>query len=320
MTIEVIEAGLHSTIQDAGRSGYQSYGFSLSGPMDEYAAQLANILVGNPMKQELLELSFIGPTLQFHHPAIIAITGADMSANLNQQPIQLGRPIQIMAGDTLQLRTAKVGTYSYIAVKNGFEIPTVLGSKSMVVRTNITGLLGSPLAVGDMIPCLPQDKGKCPFHWGMDSSFFSYITNQPQVIRYLEGAQTDWFPPSALENKPWKISTTSNRMGYRLQGEAIAANEQKQLATEATSFGAIQIPANGQPIILMADGQPTGGYPKIGQVIRTDLATLSQIQPGCPFYFKKVSLAEAIRKWKQRQYSLGVRQKLIREKWKEEHL
>ncbi|MGN8647401.1 biotin-dependent carboxyltransferase family protein [Gracilibacillus sp. HCP3S3_G5_1] len=315
MTIEIIEEGLHTTIQDRGRLGYQSYGFPVSGPMDEFAAQMANILLNNDRNEAVIEMGFIGPTLQFHQDAIIAITGGNMSANLNDTPIPLAQPIQVKKGDILQFRTVKTGGFGYIAIKGGFNLPEILGSRSTIVRADVTGLLGRKLSIGDTIPFSHSYHMKKQFSWGITSDLFAYIEQAPKTIRYIEGAQYNWFEADTFEQEEWTASTQSNRMGYRLEGTPVKRRNDKQLLTEATLFGSIQVPPNGLPIILMADGQPTGGYPKIGQVARVDLRKVSQLRPGQSFRFHKITVDEAITLLASREQLIRTIQRFCQEKW-----
>ncbi|WP_058306664.1 5-oxoprolinase subunit C family protein [Gracilibacillus massiliensis] len=317
MSLEVIEEGLYTTIQDKGRTGYQSYGFSVSGAMDEFASVMANLLVGNDPEEALIEMSFIGPTIKFHKTTIIAITGADMSANLNDQPIPLGKPISINEGDVLQFRTAKTGLYSYIAVKGGIDVDAVLGSRSTIARAKVDGFLGRKLIIGDTIQLNMSFTTHSLSNWRLNPSFFDYMVQPSQTVRYIKGPQYDWFDHQSFELTDWSTSTQSNRMGYRLKGPTIQRKNQQQLLTEATTFGSIQIPANGQPIVLMADGQPTGGYPKIGQVAKVDLGKLSQIRPSQSFRFQQISVDEAIELLHERLKLYRQIQQFIFEKWSE---
>ncbi|UOQ48330.1 biotin-dependent carboxyltransferase family protein [Gracilibacillus caseinilyticus] len=317
MSIEIIEQGLHTTIQDQGRFGFQSYGIPVSGAMDDFAAKMANLLLNNEANLAVLEMGYVGPTLTFHQNAIIAVTGADMSANINDQSLPMCQPVSIQAGDTLQFRTVKTGGFAYLAVKEGFDIPAILGSRSTVVRANIDGILGRKLAVGDVLPLCQAHQLPSPLHWGLSSALFDYIKQPNKVIRYLEGAQSDWFESDQLETRDWALSTQSNRMGYRLEGTPLEQIHEKQLLTEATAYGSIQVPPNGLPIILMADGQPTGGYPKIGQVVKVDLGKVSQIRPGQPFTFQKITLDDAISLLAKREVDLKRIQTFTMEKWGE---
>ncbi|MGP4041397.1 biotin-dependent carboxyltransferase family protein [Gracilibacillus sp. D59] len=315
MAIEIIEEGLHTTIQDQGRLSYQSYGFPVSGPMDEFAAKIANILVDNDPNEAVIEMSFIGPTIKFHQQAIISITGGNMSANLNEQPVPLAQPLQVKKNDILQFRTVKTGGFGYIAIKGGLDIRKVLGSRSTVVRADIEGLLDRKLSVGDILPFSHSYYTDNQLNWGIAPSLFRYIEQPVTTIRYMEGAQYDWFDNDSFEHTTWVASTQSNRMGYRLEGTPITKSKEEQLLTEATTFGSIQVPPNGQPIILMADGQPTGGYPKIGQVARVDLSKISQLRPGQPFRFKKITVKDAINLLANRDQLLRTIHRFVQEKW-----
>ncbi len=315
MAIEIIEEGLHTTIQDQGRLGFQSYGFPVSGPMDEFAARMANILVGNDTVEAVIEMSFIGPTIKFHQNAIIAITGGNMSANLNEQPVPLVQPIQVKKDDILQFRTVKTGGFGYMAIKGGIHLPEILGSRSTIVRADVEGLLGRKLSVGDTIAFAHSYYTDNQLNWGITPALFGYIEQPVKAIRYIEGAQYDWFETDTFEQTEWIASTRSNRMGYRLEGTPIQKRKEEQLLTEATSFGSIQVPPNGQPIILMADGQPTGGYPKIGQIARVDLSKVSQLRPGQPFRFQKITVDEAITLLASRERLIRTIQRFVQEKW-----
>ncbi|WP_163538860.1 biotin-dependent carboxyltransferase family protein [Gracilibacillus sp. YIM 98692] len=319
MTLEMIEEGLYTTIQDLGRFGYRSKGFPVSGAMDSFAMQVANILVGNQENEAVMEMSFLGPTIRFTDQATIVITGADMGGNINDKPIPRGQPISVSAGDILQFRTTKEGLYCYLAVKGGFDITPILGSKSTIVRAEWKGMLGRKLEVGDRIP-LKESVEAAPVNWRVNPSLFHYFTKTEPVIRYIKGAQSEWFNDEAkmdFESHSWQTTTQSNRMGYRLKGTAVPFANDKQLLTEATSFGAIQVPPDGQPIVLMADGQPTGGYPKIGQVIQADLPKLSQSKPGIPFRFKECSIDDALKAKQKQNDQLKAIKLTLCQKWGE---
>ncbi|ENH98372.1 allophanate hydrolase subunit 2 [Gracilibacillus halophilus YIM-C55.5] len=320
MSLKVIEQGVHTTIQDLGRYGYRSLGFPVNGPMDDYAMQLANFLVGNEASEAVLEMSVIGPTIECMTDTVIAITGADMSANINEQLIPYGKAVAVSAGDVIQLRTAKTGIYGYLAIKGGINVESLLGSKSTIVRADHDHLLTRPLQNGDEIPIRSAivSTGQQPSY--INPEVFDYITTSYPVIHYMEGAQYEWFDEKTkqlFEQIDWQISSQSNRMGYRINGGRLHYPQDKQLLTEATSFGAIQVPPSGEPIVLMADGQPTGGYPKIGQIAQVDLPKLSQLRPGQPFQLKKCTLNDAMEWLYERDRFLTMMQKLTNQLWKE---
>lgn len=315
MSFTIIEEGLYTTIQDLGRN-HRSHGFSVAGPMDRHAMQLANLLVGNHESEAVIEMSFMGPTIQFERDALIAITGADMSANIEKKNLERYRPIFVRKGDTLQFRSAKKGTYCYLAISGGIASPTILGSKSTILRANVDHLISRPLRNGDTIPLHYEDIPKKKYNWYVTPSIKNYIGARSQVIRYIRGPQHDWLDSEVFTNRAWKISTQSNRIGYRLQGEPLKRKVTDELLTEATSFGAIQVPPNGLPIVLMADAQPTGGYPKIGQVIEVDLPKLSQLSLSGTLYFQEVSIHEAVDLWHQHQRIFQSLKYFIHEKYK----
>ena len=316
MSFTIIEEGLYTTIQDLGRN-YRSYGFSVAGPMDRHAMQLANLLVGNKESEAVIEMSFMGPTIQFEHDALIAITGADMSANIEKRSIKRYRPIFVKKGDTLQFRSAKKGTYSYLAVKGGLASPEILGSQSTILRAEMRHSISHPLRNGDTVRLKKDEVPDWKDNWYVTPTIKNYIGAHSQVIRYIKGPQYDWLDHVAFTNQAWKISTQSNRIGYRLQGKPIKRNKMDELLTEATSFGAIQVPPNGLPIVLMADAQPTGGYPKIGQVIEIDLPKLSQLSLSGTVYFQEVSINEALDLLEQQKRWFQSIKYAIHEKYKE---
>lgn len=312
--MRVIEEGLHTSIQDLGRIGYRSSGFPISGPMDSFSMKLANYLVGNKENTAVVEMSFVGPTIEWTKDAIISITGADMVPRLNGKQIPLYRPIIIRSGDILQFRTARNGLYTYLAIKGGLAISKKLGSRSMLVRTEGTGLLSRKLKVGDQIPINSITTPNIKLNWSMHPNTFE-IYSSTEVIHYIEGPQADWFKQNQLDITEWSISTRSNRMGYRLMGDEIETTRTQQLLTEPTSFGSIQVPPDGQPIILMADSQPTGGYPKIGQVILADLPKLSQLLPTKRFMFERCTISNAYKALATQKQLLTKLSHTLKQKW-----
>ena len=318
MGLKIVEPGLLTTIQDNGRNGFQSYGFSVSGAMDALAMKLANVLVNNDENEAVLEMSFLGPTITFEKNVIIAITGANMSPKINQSSIPLGKPVFVNSGDTLQLRTAKKGVHSYLAVKGGFDIAKTLGSASTSMNAKIGGISGNKLEALDSIP-INKESHYRSFNWMLSHEWLNYMNSTP-IIHFITGRQYNWFTESAKQtfiSKSYQVTPKSNRMGYRLDGPGLALNKQMELLSEGTTFGTIQVPPNGKPIVLMADRQPTGGYPKFGQVIQTDLPKLSQLRPNQPFYFKQVSLDESVRWLFNHHYKLSKLRAFINLKWKE---
>lgn len=294
MAIKVIKSGLYTTIQDLGRTGWQGFGIPVGGAMDQTAARLVNILLGNNEKEAVLEMTFVGPTLQFEEEATIAIFGANMSPSLNETAISHSKPIRVSKGDILKFGAAKKNARCYLSIKGGFVISKTLHSKSTLTSAGIGGINGKALRSDDVLP-FNHSPHSDRLNWGFSYKLENYLHND-DTIRFTKGRQYDWFTDESKQqfiDLDFSITPDSNRMGYRLSGPSINVMEQKELITEGTAFGTIQIPPEGQPIILMADRQPTGGYPKIGEVIQCDLPRLSQMRPGDKLRFKEVSLLEA---------------------------
>lgn len=282
-----------TSVQDLGRNGWQAFGITVGGAMDFTAARLANIVLGNNENEAVLEMTLTGPSLKFTEDAVISIFGAFMSPTLHNMDIRHGKPVQIKKGEVLTFGTAQKGARCYLAVKGGLTILEVLNSKSTNFKAEIGGLHGRCLEVGDVLPL--KRSFFSDTSWGLSYKLENYISHS-KPIRFTRGRQYDWFNTEsrqAFTESPFTISSASDRMGYRLHGTPIYLAEKRELTTEGTAFGSVQIPPNGQPIILMADRQPTGGYPKIGEVISCDLPRLSQMRPGEKVHFEEISLKEA---------------------------
>lgn len=302
MSIVVIKPGMLSSFQDAGRHGHQPLGISVVGAMDQRAHQLANILVGNDARTASLEITLTGPTLQFKKPCCIALSGADLSATLNGQPVAMNRPIIARPKDELSFGPRKHGTRCYLAVHGGFALAPVLGSTSTYLRSHFGGWHGRALQKGDEIPFAHPLKNKGLENlamelWAIKIYLPSAIADSSrQRIRIIKSALWNEFTPEscvALLTETFKVSPDSERMGYRLSGTPILMSKPRQLLSEATTFGTIQVPAGGQPIILMADRQTTGGYPKMAYVATVDLPLLAQCAPGDALQFEAITLERA---------------------------
>jgi len=307
MIMRVIKPGMLSSFQDAGRMGHQPLGVSVVGAMDQRAHRLANTLVGNLEDTATLEITLTGPTLQFTQACCIAICGADLSPSIHGKPIAMNRPLIVRAQDELHFGARRRGTRAYLAVHGGFDIPEVLGSQSTYLRSHFGGWHGRALKRGDEIPLKHPLKDISHDGKGLDAlakALWDIRLYLPGVIadstrariRLIKGAQWEEFTPEsreALLTHPFRISPDSERMGYRLQGPDILMTQPRQMISEATTFGTIQVPAGGQPIVLMADRQTTGGYPKIAYVATVDLPLLAQMGPGDMVQFEIVSLETA---------------------------
>ncbi len=309
MQIEVKKGGPLTTIQDAGRHGYQQYGVVVGGAMDPVSLRIGNMLVQNPQGEGALEMTVSGPFLKVPAGLVFAITGADMGPKLGGKPVPLWKPVYVAKDTTLSFGFASKGARAYLTVAGGFDVPVVMNSKSTYLRAAMGGYKGRLLESGDLLTTgtltpsqealrdrlAARVRGNDAFAaapWSIDCGYIF----EDAPIHVTQGLQYDWFSAKGLEtflSSPYTISANSDRMGYRTDGPAIEIREKRDLISEPINLGAIQVPPDGKPIILMADRQTTGGYPKIGQVIQTDIPRLAQRLPGRIIHFEEVTIGEA---------------------------
>lgn len=330
MSVKVLHPGLMTTIQDLGRFGSQKFGVLVSGAMDATSLKIANLLVGNNEGEGALEVTLFGLTLQFESDQLIAITGGDLQPTIDGEKVPLWRPILIRKGSILQFKSAIKGCRAYLAFAGGIDIPEIMGSKSTYLRAAIGGFQGRALQKGDVFTCgtpntISQsfvhqlEKMNAHFTWSVNYSEFLSL-NKKQTIRVVQGSEYKRFDSASLQkffSNPYTLTTQADRMGYRLEGEQLCLSEQFELLSEGVTYGTIQVPSNGQPIILMVDRQTAGGYPKIGQVISADLPRLAQLQPNSTIQFKEVSLEQAetelIKQERMlRKLAMGIRMKALK--------
>ena len=288
--LKVIKPGFFSTIQDNGRFGYQQYGVIVSGVMDQVAFRIGNTLLKQQNKA-VIEMTLIGGTFQFTKQTFIVLSGGTMQATLNERPVHMYETIEVQAGDTLVCGPIQNGARGYLCIKGGFLVEEILESRSTYIKAKIGGLEGRALKTKDEIPYEATTGRAIPYR----ANATPFYKNGP--IRILKGTEWMRFSETTLQHfleQPYTISLEADRMGYRLQNETpILLEKPFQLISEAVTFGTIQMPPSGQPIVLMADRQTTGGYPKIGQVISADLHRLAQKLPKQQIHFELVSLEEA---------------------------
>lgn len=292
MTLEILAPGPLSTIQDLGRFGYMQSGFSPGGAMDTHAAKIANLLVGNAMGDGVIEMTLMGLSARFDCDTVIALTGADMAATLNGEPIPLYQSVAVHAEDELVMKAAVSGMRGYLAVAGGFDLPLVMGSMSTNLKCAIGGFEGRKLKAGD----------KLPLRRAADVSQFGTRRVEPVqyasavCVRAVAGPQDDYFTDKGLEtffSKEYTVSAKSDRMGIRLDGDKVESIDGVDIVSDGIVTGSVQIPSDGHPIVMMADRQTTGGYAKIASVITPDLKLLAQLQPGNTVRFVRVSEREA---------------------------
>ena len=330
--MNILKPGLSTSIQDIGRYGFQKYGIITSGAMDQFAHRIANILVGNNENEPTLEITLLGPTIEFLQDSLISICGGDLSPEIGGEQIQCWRPIFVRKGSILKFGSYRHGCRAYLAVAGGLDVPIVMKSKSTYFRAKIGGLYGRALKKGDRlsfcslsaqstkIMALFQQKNSTkPFiegNWFISERIIPKYSEKP-TVRVLKGRQYHLFNHQSqisLFLKPFVITPQSDRMGYRLKGPSLALAQPVELISEAVCFGTIQVPADGNPIVLLADRQTIGGYPKIAQVASIDLPLLAQAKLGDSLQFTEITYSDAQRLFIQRerqiqQLKLGIKLK-----------
>ena len=283
--VEVIAPGLFTTVQDTrGRPEFQRYGVPVGGALDPFSAAAANALVGNPPEAAVLEITLAGPTLGFSAATAFALAGADLGAVLNGvEPIPPGWSWLARPGSSLSFGERRSGARSYVAFGGGLEVPIVLGSRSADTRAGYPGLAGRPLRTGDRLPVrsVADVVLRCGRSLGLD-----FEADAP--VRVLPGPHLDRFAADALDefcSADWEIAEQADRMGYRLHGPTLRHIQGADVASLGLPVGAVQVPGDGRPIVLLADHQPTGGYTVLACVIRADLGLLAQRAPGEHVHF-----------------------------------
>lgn len=285
MEISVIRGGMLTTVQDLGRAGHRSAGVPLGGPMDSFALRLANLLVGNAEDAAVLECTLLGPELVFSADTLIALGGAEFEGLAAWQPQVVG------AGSRLKLGAARKGSRGYLAVAGGIDVPVVLGSRSTYVRAGFGGFQGRALRDGDVLSGVDVAR-RLTNHWRIDPRILPGYA-ETGTVRVVRGAQLEEFG-GALFAAEFKILPQSDRMGIRLGGAKLTRiGGATELVSSAVAPGTVQVPPDGQPIVLMADAQTLGGYPQAAQVISVDLPLMAQLRPGDRVKFAEVTLEQA---------------------------
>ena len=330
----VAKPGWLTTVQDGGRRGYQRYGVPVGGAMDAFALRLANALVGNAPDAAALELTLAGAAFRFAADALVAVTGGGSVPAVNGEPVPMWRPVFIRAGAELAFIPAPEGCRTYVAVAGGIAVPAVLGSRSTQLSARFGGHRGRPLREGDALsfgkpnspaPALwdalrrrAEGVAWATASWGVSPYALPPYDAHP-VIRMTRGPEWDRFAPDTidlLQRTAFTVSPRSNRIGYRLErGEPLRAEGASAMLSEPVALGTVQVPPDGRPIVLMADRQTTGGYPRIAQVAEADLPVLAQVHPGGTVRFRIIDPDASQRLWLVRQAEeralfAGIRLKL----------
>jgi antagonist of KipI len=328
MTIRVERPGMLTTIQDLGRPGYQHLGVTVGGAMDDVALRAGNALVGNSMDAAAIEVTLLGPQLQFTESRLAVVTGADLDARLDGAAIEPWQPFFATAGSTLSFGSRRSGCRACVCVAGGIDLPLTLGGRGTDLTAGFGGMRGRRLVAGDELPLgrastrngigngtpVAGDEpggGSAQGHQGrllevptharsfLDRLASTAYGHDAPVVRITAAPESGLLSPESgqtLVATGFKVSPDSNRMGYRIIGAALALERAAEMVSAPVALGTVQLPPGGEPIVLMADRQTTGGYPRIANVIAADICRLAQLAPGDIFHFQYVSHDEARRR------------------------
>jgi len=296
---QVLKPGLFTTVQDLGRYGYLQYGVPISGAMDTFSLVAANLLVANNPIDACLEITLIGPELQALTKTQISITGGVVSPKVNGQSAPMWQTLEVQEGDVVSFGKMESGCRAYLSIRGGINTPRVLGSRSTYVRGGFGGVNGRQLKTGDIIEGF--DVPSLKVGYSMPEELVPKFTDQFKVNVIL-GPQADMFTEEGIEtflSNQYKITLEADRMGYRLEGPVIEHKGKADIVSDALLPGAVQVPGNRKPIMIMRDAQTTGGYPKIATVITPDLSLLGQAKPNDVIEFSKITTYQAHEKLRE---------------------
>lgn len=309
--MRIVDGGLLTTVQDLGRYGYQKIGVSPGGAMDTFSMRMANILVGNPEDAAVLEITLKGPVVEFTSDALIALCGAHLSPEISDLELPHARAVAVRRGSELTFRRATSGCRVYLAVLGGIDVPVVMGSRSTHLRARIGGYDGRPLRADDEVAIgTPSPRGRnamvealsdeVPLPFTLSHRYVDEadrrLPSMGSRVRCVRGPHFDDLVDAdqhGFFTDRYEVSTEADRMGYRLVGARLSSGRRGDLVSSAVTMGAVQLPSGGEPIVLMADRQTTGGYPVIAQVITADLGLVAQLKPGDAISFVEVDIATA---------------------------
>jgi biotin-dependent carboxylase-like uncharacterized protein len=292
--LRILSAGPGVTLQDSGRFGYFRFGVTAAGPMDRLSYRTANAAVGALPGATAIEVSLGGVELTAEGvPVSIGVAGGAFKVTLDGRALPSAVLVPLEPGARLAIRAGVAGAWCYLAIRGSLEVPPVLGSTSTHTRSNLGGLAGRGLAAGDLLPVtVPRAAAS-----DLSEIAAPWLSRPGEVIRVILGPQDDYFAPDQIEaflRGPWIVSGRADRMGYLLEGPQLTHEKGFNIVSDGIALGAIQVPGEGRPIVLMADRQPTGGYPKIANVIGPDVGRLAQLRPGSQFQFESVSVDQAV--------------------------
>lgn len=318
MGIRILKGGMMTTVQDLGRNGYQSQGFSVAGAMDVRSLKIANLLLDNPENEAVLEITLIGPTLEFTSATIIAITGGDFQPQINGEPAPMYTALYMNKGDILKFGSARTGSRGYIAFSSYLDIPVVMGSRCTNLKSKLGGFKGRKLQAGDYMNFRIKRR-YLPFFLSrkLEGDDFD---QEEATLRVIMGPQDDLISKQGGEtflNSEYTVTSDFDRMGCRLEGPFIAPKKTSDIISDGIAFGAIQVPSHGKPIILLSDRQTTGGYAKIATVASVDIPKLVQRKTDHKIHFKAITVQEAQQLYLDELKELDAMRKIIHKPCKE---
>jgi antagonist of KipI len=296
LTLTIEHPGAFTTIQDLGRPGFRAAGVPLGGAVDSLALRVANMLVGNDPGAAGLECALVGPRVRFADDAIVAICGA------KPRELPHWQPFEVRGGTALSLADLSDGAYAYLAIAGGIDVPLVMNSRSTDTRVGWGGIEGRALRTGDSLHTGAARIAKARGEWSIN--FRSWYATDP-AVRILPGREFDQFGRDWL-TVSFQAGSRSDRMGVRLRGPALQRKCSEELASSSVLPGTIQVPPDGQPVVLLCDAQTIGGYPRIGHVIGVDHARVAQLRPGSSVRFSEVTIDAAHELWRARSRELAI--------------
>ncbi len=308
MILEVVDGGLLTTVQDAGRPAWTHIGVPESGAADPWSHAVANLVAGNEPGAAALELTIVGPTLVVRDDGVIGLAGADLGARVvGGRRLASGRSHRIQPGETIEIPGADgaTGARAYLALPGGVDVPLVLGSRSTCLAGGFGGLDGRAIRAGDVVTSAGTNRANdaAEVVWPDPGPADARATDDAAILRVLRG------PAAGLEDlvaEPWRVAPAADRVGVRLEGRSLPPGIGGEALTHGVPSGAIQVPSDGRPIVLSVDHQTTGGYRVVAVVVTADLAVLGQLRPGDRVVLVEVDRAEAIAALREQRQALAA--------------
>ncbi|MGA2315714.1 MAG: biotin-dependent carboxyltransferase family protein [Thermodesulfobacteriota bacterium] len=314
--LEVLEPGVLTTVQDLGRYGFSQFGVPPSGALDTFSLKVGNLLVGNREGEACLEITLMGLKIKVLKEVVIAITGGDLSPTLNEEPLEMWRTHLLVEGDVITFKKAQAGCRAYLAVSGGFVVPKIMGSSSTYLSGNFGGLEGRKLRRGDILYTLDISPSLNKLGLRFPSDWIPSLEKEV-LLRVIPGPQDHHFTEKGFQtfcSSSYQVTPQCDRMGVRLEGPKIErrSDVEESIISEGLISGAIQVPGDGKPIIILTE-LVTGGYTKIATIISTDLSKVAQLKPGDQVRFKPISIEESHFLLREQEERLKGFKKIIQE-------